>query len=300
MGRIPHFKAGVFARYKDLSEYHTAILGVTGTGKTELAFDVIRQALRENGKIFCVDFTGEYGPRLADLSPLSLGFTQARMTELRRLVQAIETGEYGATKEKKALEEWETKVRPEVADTVAKFLEDAAPGVGLFELPDIANTRATLRATELYVSAIFEWARQNRKKRSILVVLEEAHTVVPEVGFYNFDKGETQAVVGRISQIALQGRKYGVGLLLISQRTALVSKTLLSQCNTVIAFALHDKTSLDYLSSVFGEDHVRAIPRLRFRHAIAYGKGVLSDSPILIEFPEDDAKRVASDKLSAR
>jgi uncharacterized protein len=214
-------------------------------------------------------------------------------------VAAIETGEFAAGKEKKALEDWEKKVRAEVAETVKAFLEAKGPAVGLFELPDIANTRATLRATELYLSAIFQWARLNRRRRSILLVLEEAHTVIPEIGFYSRDRGETQAVVGRMSQIALQGRKYGVGLLLISQRTALVSKTLLSQCNTVFTFALHDKTSLDYLESVFGEEHVKTIPGLPFRHAIAYGKGILSDAPILVEILDDPKKRAESEKLNA-
>jgi uncharacterized protein len=76
------------------------------------------------------------------------------------LVAAIETGEFAAGKEKKALEDWEKKVRAEVAETVKAFLEAKGPAVGLFELPDLANTRATLRATELYLSAIFQWARR--------------------------------------------------------------------------------------------------------------------------------------------
>lgn len=300
LGTVPRSGIRVHARFKDLSEYHTAILGVTGTGKTEMAFDIIRQGAAEGAKVFCVDFTGEYGPRLEDLKPVSLGFTTARMTELQQLVAAIETGQYKSETEKKKLEEWEKAVRPEVAAAVKAFLDGEGAGLGLFDLPDIANTRATLRATELYLSAIFEWARQNRKRRKILVVLEEAHTVIPEIGLFSFDKGETQSVVGRIAQIALQGRKYGVGLLLVSQRTALVSKTLLSQCNTFLVFALHDKTSLDYLQSVFGQDHVNAMPRLPFRHGIAFGKGILSDTPVLFEVPDDPAKRKASEELDKK
>ena len=84
---------------------------------------------------------------------------------------------------------------------------------------------------------------------------------------FGFDYGETQTVVARMSQIALQGRKHGVGLLLLSQRTALVSKTLLSQCNTVIAFSLVDKTSLDYLRNVFSAEHVDLIPNLPRLHS---------------------------------
>lgn len=196
------------------------------------------------------------------------------------------------------LDSWMTSTRPQIAQQVAAFIEAEGGSVGVFELPEIANTRATLRATELYLSAVFGWARGHRKAREILVVLEEAHTVIPETVMYGFDKGETHAVVARMAQIALQGRKYGVGLLLVSQRTALVSKTLLSQCNTCICFAMYDKTGLEYLASVFASEHVRAIPNLRFRQAIAIGKAIKCDRPVVFEIPFDQKKRDASEALN--
>src|SRR3990167_3136906 len=156
------------------------------------------------------------------------------------------------------------------------------------------NTKATLKATELYLSSIMDWARKNRRARRILIVLEEAHTIIPETIGSGFDY-DTQWVVGRISQIALQGRKYGVGLLVISQRTALVSKSILSQCNTYITFSLMDKTSLDYLSNVFSTEHVKRIPNLRFLEAMVYGKAIRSERPVLIHFEYDKTKKDASE-----
>ena len=92
-----------------------------------------------------------------------------------------------------------------------------------------------------------------------MIVLEEAHTIIPEVFGAGFDY-DTQWVVGRIGQIALQGRKYGVGLMVVSQRTALVSKTILSQCNTFFTHSLIDQTSLNFLQSVYSEQHTKSIP----------------------------------------
>jgi DNA helicase HerA-like ATPase len=180
---------------------------------------------------------------------------------------------------------------------VAGFLSKGGPGLGIFELPEIMNTKATLRATELYLSSIMEWARKNRRARRILIVLEEAHTIIPETFGSGFD-ADTQFVVGRISQIALQGRKYGVGLLLVSQRTALVSKSILSQCNTHVTFSLVDKTSIDYLANVYSSQHVQAIPNLRFLEAVAYGKAIRSERPLLIKLKYDPAKKDASDALT--
>lgn len=294
LGTVAQTGMLVKASLREMADYHTAVLGVTGTGKTELVLDMIRAHVKAGRRVFCVDCTGEYRPRLADLAPRMLGFDAAALKELDELVNAAEHGTYGAAEEKKKLHEWVVRRRMDVVANVAAFMTAAETSVGIFDLPDIANTRATLRATEMYISAIFAWAKSNRKARDVVVVLEEAHTVVPETSLYRNDKADTDAVVGRMAQIALQGRKFGVGLLLVSQRTALVSKTLLSQCNTAICFAMYDKTGLDYLASVFASEHVRAIPNLRFLQGVAFGKAIKSERPIIFEIPDDPRKREAS------
>jgi uncharacterized protein len=162
--------------FKKLSEFHGAVLGVTGMGKTELVFDVIREGLERQAKILCVDFTGEYRERLAQNDPVNLGLSDARVSELEALVDAVETGAYSAADEKRELNQFLRSVHPEIADEVGRFLTPEGPGLAIFELDDIANTRATLRATELYLSEIFRWAKDHRRAREILLVLEEAHT----------------------------------------------------------------------------------------------------------------------------
>ena len=142
-----------------------------------------------------------------------------------------------------------------------------------------------------------EWARKHRRRRKVLVVLEEAHTIIPETAGSGFDY-DTQWIVGRISQIALQGRKFGVGLLIVSQRTALVSKSILSQCNTCMTFSLVDKTSLDYLSNVYSSAHVKSIPNLRFLEAIVYGKAIRSERPLLVRLQYEQAKKDACEALN--
>ena len=127
-------------------------------------------------------------------------------------------------------------------------------------------------------------------------MLEEAHTIIPEHFSSGFDN-ETQWVVSRIGQIALQGRKYGVGLLVISQRTALVSKTILSQCNTFLTHSLIDQTSLTFLESVYSAQHVRSIPNLGRFQFLAAGKAIGAERPILLGRPFDQTKKDASDAL---
>jgi uncharacterized protein len=298
LGAVAQTGMQVRARLSDMVAYHTAVLGVTGTGKTELVLDMIGAHLDAGRKVFCVDFTGEYKLRLKDRNPQELGFAESESNDLARLIDETEFGTFGAPEQKKKLSQWLAKQQPDVEARVEQFITSEHENVAVLELPEIASTRATLRATEMFLSAIFKWARNNRKAREIVVVLEEAHTIIPETSLYRYDKADTDAVVGRMSQIALQGRKYGVGLLLVSQRTALVSKTLLSQCNTCITFAMYDKTGLDYLSSVFASEHVRAIPQLRFLQGIAFGKAIKSERPVIFEIPRDAQKQKASEALN--
>lgn len=299
IGNVASTEIKVRASLDDIVTYHCAVLGATGTGKTELALDIVREALKRNTKVVCVDLTGEYRRRLEDLKPASLGFDEKRGNDLEQKLFAVETGTYGAPTEKKVLKEFLDQSRDYVRQSVSEFLDNDNEHLAVFEVAEVTNTRATLRTTELYLSEIMLWARKNRKKRRILIVLEEAHTIIPETAGSGFDF-DTQWVVSRIGQIALQGRKYGVGLLVVSQRTALVSKTILSQCHTYFTHSLVDQTSLGYLTNIYSSLHVNAIPNLRFLEFLAFGKGVRCERPMLLKRDFDDAKLKASQALDAK
>jgi len=296
IGKVPSTDVGVIASIDELVEYHAAILGVTGTGKTELALDIVREAVQRGVKVFCVDFTGDYRQRLADLAPEFPSPTAEQGADLEAKLFAVDTGKYGGQEEKPVLKKAVDDLRAQTEAQVDAFLRDDTKHLAIFELAEIANTKATLRLTELYLSSIMHWARQNRRARQIMLVLEEAHTIVPEIFGAGFDY-DTQWVVGRIGQIALQGRKYGVGLLVITQRTALVSKTILSQCNTFLTHSLIDQTSLNFLESVYSSQHTRLIPNLGQFEFLAFGKALRAERPVLLKRPFDPAKKAASEAL---
>ena len=297
IGTVPSTDIGVAVNVDDLITYHSAILGVTGTGKTELALTVIREAVARGSKVFCVDFTGEYRHRLADLKPSFPGLEKTLVDEFDAKLFAVDTGAYGAGAEKKDLDAFLKKIRAGVTASVDEFLRSDENNLAILELAELSSSRASVRVTEVFLSTIMEWARVHRRARQVLLVLEEAHTIIPETFGAGFD-ANTQYVVHRIGQIALQGRKYGVGLLVVSQRTALVSKTILSQCNTFFAHSLIDQTSLNFLESVFSQEHVKVIPNLRFLEFLAFGKAVQVERPILLKRPFDPAKKAASDFLN--
>jgi len=232
VGTLPFSDIAIYADLKKLIEYHAAILGITGTGKTDLSLDVIRAAAQNEVKVICVDITGEYR-RMLNIDSSVLSIEEGQYEQLEKAIFSVETGNYGGRKEKGQLKELiDETINPSIKRSIQSFMDDEKQ-VGFIELGEIANSKGMLTITEMYLSAIMNWAKsvwsaEGASSKSILIVLEEAHTIIPETFGSSFNH-ETKIIVERIGQIALQGRKYGVGLLIVSQRTALVSKTILSQ-----------------------------------------------------------------------
>lgn len=113
---------------------------------------------------------------------------------------------------------------------------------------------------------------------------------MPEASTMGLGDFDSKGLVAKIAQIALQGRKYKVGLLVLAQRTATVSKTVLTQCNTIVSFSCFDDTSLGFVENYFGKTHMSAIPNLQFLQAVMFGKGVKSQRPIIVQIPFDIKK----------
>jgi len=292
-GVLPGTKLEVAGPFIENMDHHTAILGVTGSGKTELAFDLIRHTVDRGQKVLCIDLTARYESRLDDLSPRNLSLSAENTIELNKKLFDVETGQYGAGNEKRALEGFSKTIKKDVEKEIQDFFTafDDENRVGIITLEEISNTKATLYITEMYLTCLLNYARDNSGQfQNVLIVVDEAHTVMPEPSTMGLGDYDSRGLVGKIAQIALQGRKYGVGLLVIAQRTATVSKTILTQCNTIISFTCFDDTSLKFLDNVYGATYVSLIPNLPFLNAIIFGKSVRSQRPLIIEIPFDPEK----------
>ena len=114
----------------------------------------------------------------------------------------------------------------------------------------------------------------------VCLVYEEAHSLVPEWSSA-VAEGDRAASNGSARAI-LQGRKYGLGCLLVTQRTANVTKTILNQCNTVFAMRTFDETGKEFLANYIGKDYASSLSSLAERHAVLFGKASSCENPILI------------------
>lgn len=289
LGLIPKTGLPSIINLHDAISHHMAILGVTGSGKSFITHEIIRE-LQKDTKIICIDFTGEYQQKFSEnhINFCHILADPSKIPEVEKTIAELETERLkGKYSDSTKILKHKQKIQSKIGEYVQEFIKRKDVNIGLFELPEMSNTTFLLEFTQFFIEAVFNYAKYKPDKDlKIVLVLEEAHTIVPETNFLGDlgDYGSNKALVSKMSQVALQGRKYNVGLLVIGQRSANISKTVLTQCNTVISFKAFDDTSFGFLANYIGKDLVSLLPNLKQYHAIVTGKAVKSDTPMVIDF----------------
>lgn len=115
----------------------------------------------------------------------------------------------------------------------------------------------------------------------ILLVYEEAHKYVP-----NSDLSKYRSAKQSIERIAKEGRKYGVTLLLASQRPSEISETIFSQCNNFIAMRLTNPNDQNYVKKLLPDTLGKLIdkmPTLKAGEALLVGEAIILPSIVQID-----------------
>lgn len=101
------------------------------------------------------------------------------------------------------------------------------------EVPsDVLPLMVSLLAQIIFSTSV--WTKSD-KRHPIAIMCDEAHLYIPE----RMQAASSDSVAVEIfERIAKEGRKYGIGLVVITQRPSEVNRTVLSQCNNVIAMRL--------------------------------------------------------------
>lgn len=287
LGNIPNTEFPLLIDWHETLTHHLAILGVTGTGKSVFARHLMKEYIKKGVKLICVDFTKEHTDKLKDLNPINI-VSKSTESKLYTAINEIseELDEFANKRNKPLIANRENILRENFRKNIESFLENPS-SIGILELPDVSNSTGTLLYTMWFFRTLFELAREHKfKDQPLALFVEEAHTIIPEWNFLGSEDKRAQSTVNAISQIALQGRKYNVGLTIIAQRTANVSKNVLTQCNTIVSFKEYDKTSLDFLENYLPPNILNTMINLKNRQAIAVGKGLVSTVPLIFQVPE--------------
>jgi hypothetical protein len=131
------------------------------------------------------------------------------------------------------------------------------------------------------------------KKQPLLVVLDEAHAYLKA--------GEDSISSRTVQGIAKEGRKYGVGMLLVTQRPSELDETVLSQCGSIIALRMTNIRDKGHVSSSM-QDELRemadVLSSLRTGEAIISGEAVRI--PSRVKFFQTDNAIKSSDPIASK
>lgn len=142
---------------------------------------------------------------------------------------------------------------------------------------------------------VFESLQRHRKLTMetlpTVLVMEEAHTFIKRYKDEVDSHDAAQVCCQVFERIAREGRKFGLGLVISSQRPSELSPTVLSQCNTFLLHRISNDRDQDLVHR-FVPDNLRGLlrelPSLPSQHAILLGWA--SELPILVrmdDLPKD-------------
>ena len=179
------------------------------------------------------------------------------------------------------MQEWDGNADP-LPDIVKQFLGDSDPIriVDLSGVPnEIAGAASSAIARTLFSVKLWQ-TRDERERTPVLLVCEEAHRYVPNRG-----EAQYEAAQDAIRRLAKEGRKYGVGLMLVSQRPSEVEATVLSQCNSWIVLRITNESDRSHVQGILPDSLAgltKVLSGLRRREAIFVGQAAILPSRILI------------------
>ena len=298
IGHFPGTGYTVSVSFQDLVTHNAAILGVLGAGKSFLGLELAERMIAEGIRIMCLDLSNQYARELG------LHYNEEWNEEARQGL--VEVGRAGKQNVSRNVEEGgSVRAFQEAVERVANdFLDPAkAHKFSVFDPSGFEVWRqdsrpfqdqasmASLTPTE--ITRIFAEAMLGELQAQGMtetarccLVLEEAHSLVPEWNAVAAE-GDRTATNGTARAI-LQGRKFGFGCLLVTQRTASVTKTILNQCNTVFAFRTFDATGMDFLCNYIGDDYAGVLQTLEDRHAVVFGRASSCTNPVLVRLNDRD------------
>ena len=145
---------------------------------------------------------------------------------------------------------------------------------------DVVNVLVSLLGRVIFDFNLWNPARRDFP---ILIVFEEAHNYLS-----GGQLSRNRAARKTVERIAKEGRKYGVSCMIVSQRPAEISETILAQCNNFVTLRLINPTDQNYVKRLVPEalsNLIDILPTLRQGEAFVLGDAVALPVRVMIDRP---------------
>lgn len=312
-GEKPDNDQAIFLPYWLLSyEEMTAMLldrsDTNAPNQSRALFDLILREKQSTAKT-AGDVTTEANMTVESPIPYKI---QAVLDELKRLDEEMVPGaRVGSEKQgplNSKLTRFIQRLESKIADKRLNFLfnDDAAllaydwlpqliekilgygndNGVKIIDFSEVPSDILPL-ITGLIARLIFtvqQWTDAD-DRHPIAIFCDEAHLYLPVTAADNMDERGLK----NFERIAKEGRKYGVSLVVISQRPADVSKTILSQCGNFIAMRLTNPEDQNVIRRLFPDnlgDFAEMLPILDVGEGLVVGDASLLPSRVVLDKPK--------------
>ncbi|MCE2783406.1 MAG: ATP-binding protein [Pirellula sp.] len=195
----------------------------------------------------------------------------------------------------------DSRMKPLVGDQADDSLEDwlsayvgnnpnAESCISILDL-SLVPTEVTHLLTAVVSRIVFEALQRYRRVHGdtlpTVLVMEEAHTFIKRYK-EDIENPDAAAVCCQVfERIAREGRKFGLGLVLSSQRPSELSQTVLSQCNSYILHRISNDRDQEIVQKLVPDNLrglLRELPSLPSRNAILLGWA--SELPVIVKMHE--------------
>jgi uncharacterized protein len=139
-----------------------------------------------------------------------------------------------------------------------------------------------------------EPGEENGGRHPVLLICDEAHLYLPN----DPDNIIERKSLDIFERIAKEGRKYGVGMLVVSQRPSDVSTTILSQCNNIISLRLSNERDKSVVRNLLPDTLggiLEVLPGLEIGEAVVVGDATLLPTRIVLNKPKHKPKSATID-----
>ncbi|HEC64138.1 MAG TPA: ATP-binding protein [bacterium] len=177
---------------------------------------------------------------------------------------------------------------------VTGFVTDSPSPITVYDLSFLpSETVGTVVATISRILFQVYFLTKRRESVPTLVVYEEAHNYISHRG-----RGAYGDARESVERIAKEGRKFGIGTIVVSQRPSELSDTLLSQCNTYLCMRLSNSVDKNHISSLLPDSMnnlIDILPILPRGHLLAVGQATKMPVRISVTKISNDAHKPDSD-----
>ena len=226
-----------------------------------------------------IPFTGDSFVQSMDANAEILGTTDYIVTLMPRIKALLSD-----VRVKKVIDNESLKLEDWLNEYIGAEGKESLAIIDLSLLPSDVTSIITAVVARMIFEAQQRYLKLNKKCLPTVLVMEEAHYFVKR---YNDDQenyGPTTQCCKIFEKIAREGRKFGLGLVLSSQRPSELSPTVLSQCNSFLLHRISNDRDQELVHRLLPDNMrgiLREMPSLPSQHAVLLGWA--TELPVMVK-----------------